>query len=299
MNETSSFSVPDGPFVSALWVKEAASQEGLRLVDIRGRVLPPDAPPPRYQPKRDDYVAGHLPGAVFVDWTRDIVDLDDAVPSQIAPPDKFAACMGGLGIGNDTWVVVYDDYSHMFAGRLYWALRYFGHSRVRVLEGGLSAWQQAGGVLTQEVPTYAPQTFVPKVQPPLRRTADQVADAMARGVTLLDARGAAQFEGLTSAAKRAGHIPGARNVPYPSLLEDPAGPLRTESELGRIFELVGVSTTEPEQEIIVYCNGGISATVPLLALHRLGMTNVSLYDGSWNEWGNDPNRPLETGKSRS
>lgn len=304
MPANSKLRTPNPPLVSVEWLarrlEDTATSQGrdpaLRVVDVRGQVLPPTAPPPRYLPKVADYAAGHLPGAVFVDWTRDIVDLADPVPVQVAGPSAFAAQMGRLGVGDETLVVAYDDYSHVFAGRLAWALRYYGHDEVRILEGGLHAWKAAGLPLVTEVPSPAPAVFHgghPSPRLALRRTADEVVAAIGRGAFLLDARSAAQFEGKTSAAKRAGHIPTARNVPYPTLLQGPEGAFKSDAELRQAFASVGLDVDAPPKEVIVYCNGGVSATVPLTALQKLGVEGVALYDGSWNEWGADASRPIE------
>ena len=300
MSTASELVLPEGPLVSVAWLAHNvahAAGTALRIVDIRGKTLPPSAPPPRYLAKPEEFALGHIPGAVFVDWTRDIVDPDDAVPVQIAKAERFAARMGSLGIGDETAVVVYDDYSHMFAGRLHWALRYYGHDAVRILEGGLKAWADAGLSLEASgsgaEPT--PAIFTPRPRPELRRTADEVAQAIARGALLIDARGVPQFTGQVSAASRSGHIPTARNVPYPTLLTGPEGAFLPPSELRAAFTKAGIDANAltPEREIIVYCNGGISATVPMTALALLGIRDVALYDGSWNEWGNDASRAIE------
>lgn len=271
----------------------------LRVIDVRGAVLPPSAPPPRYRAKREAYDEAHLPGAAFIDWTSDIVDIEDPVPVQVAPPAKIASLLGALGVGDGSFVVAYDDYSMMFAGRLAWVLRYYGHDEVAVLEGGIAAWRAAGLPTTDEVPRHAAATFTPRARPALRRTADEVAGAIARGALVVDARSAAQYEGTASAARRAGHVPGARNVPYPSLLEGPDEGFLPDERLREVFAAAGVDVAAlpAEREVIVYCNGGVSATVPLMALARLGRTDVALYDGSWNEWGNDDALPIRTGSA--
>jgi thiosulfate/3-mercaptopyruvate sulfurtransferase len=286
--------LPDGAVVSTEWLAAHLNDPQLHVVDVRGKVLPPGSSP-RYLPKRADYDASHVPGAVFVDWTRDIVDVDDPVPAQIARPEAFARRMGELGVGDDAVVVAYDDYDHAFAGRLAWALRYYGHDGVRVLDGGWSRWIAEGRPVTPDVPRPAPAHFTPRTRDALRRTADQVERALEDpAVLLIDARPAEQYVGTMSAAARSGHIPGARNVPYARLV-DATGRFLPESELSRVFAEAGIDVRHLPREIVVYCNGGVTCTVPLNALRMLGRDDVAVFDGSWNEWGNDPGRPIRSG----
>jgi thiosulfate/3-mercaptopyruvate sulfurtransferase len=292
MTEKHLLKLPDGPLVSSEWLAEHLS--AVRVVDVRGKVLPPDAPKPRYQPKRVDYEASHVPGAVFVDWTRDIVDLDDPIPAQIAPPERFARAMEALGIGDDTPVVAYDDYSSMFAGRLAWALRYYGHERVRVLDGGWALWLSEGRPITADTDVYRASHFTPRANAALKRTADEVAAAIGRGALLIDARAPAQFEGKASAASRAGHIPGAKNVHYAKLIDPATGRLVSKDQVKKVFAEAGIDLERLPAEVVCYCNGGVSATVPRMAIAvATGRDDIAIYDGSWNEWGNDPSRPIE------
>ncbi|MBV9948204.1 MAG: sulfurtransferase [Myxococcales bacterium] len=286
---------PDPTLVSTEWLAAHLHDPAVRVVDIRGKVLPPGSQP-RYVPKRDDYDAGHLPGAVFVDWTRDIVDADDPVPAQIAKPQAFAAKMGELGIGDATMVVAYDDYRHIFAGRLAWALRYYGHDAVRVLDGGWSRWAAEARPTSREVPHPAPATFSARPRPELRRTADEVARAIGNpDVLLVDARPPEQYAGDASAARRAGHIPGARNVHYGALVDPATGRFLPPDAMAEVFARAGIDVAHLPGEIVVYCNGGVSCTVPLEAFRAFGRSDVAVYDGSWNEWGNDDRRPIATG----
>ena len=286
-----------GPVVvSTEWLAAHLGAPDLRVVDIRGKILPPGSSP-RYLPKRAEYDAAHVPGAVFVDWTRDIVDPSDPVPVQIAGPDAFAARMGELGIGDGTLVVAYDDYDHVLSGRIDWALRYYGHDAVRILDGGWSRWTAEGRPASSEVPAPAPARFTARPRAALRRTADEVMRGLGSpDVLLLDARAPDQYSGAVSAAGRGGHIPGAHNVHYARMIDTETGRFLPAGELARVFAEAGVDLNRLPSELVVYCNGGVSCTVPLAALRLLGRDDVAVYDGSWNEWGNDPQRPVRTGR---
>jgi thiosulfate/3-mercaptopyruvate sulfurtransferase len=307
--------------VSTEWLAAHLGDPDLRVADVRGKVLPPGSKP-RYLAKRVDYDAAHIPGAVFIDWTRDIVDPADPVPMQIAQPGPFAAKMAELGIGARTLVVAYDDYDHIFAGRFAWALRYYGHDRVRVLDGGWARWvaesravdakaspavdakaspvvdAKASPVADAAPNLSAPsEAFVATARPALRRTADEVARSLGRpDVLLIDARPAEQYAGAVSAATRSGHIPGAFNVPYARLVDPATGRFLEARALARAFQESGVDVAALPREVVVYCNGGVSCTVPLNALRLLGRDDVAVYDGSWNEWGEDASRPIKAGE---
>jgi thiosulfate/3-mercaptopyruvate sulfurtransferase len=282
--------------VSTAWLEANLGSAALRVVDVRGKVLPPGSKP-RYIAKREDYERGHVPGAVFVDWTTDIVDLNDPVPVQIAQPAFFAKKMEELGISDGTLVVAYDDYNHAFASRFAWALRFYGHDDVRILDGGFSRWVAEGRPTTRELPAAtAHGRFTARTSAALRRTADEVARGLGDAdVLLIDARAPDQYEGLASAASRAGHIPGARNVHYARLVDAETGTFLPLGDLRRVFREAGIDVDGLPREVIVYCNGGVTCTVPLAALQMLGRGDVAVYDGSWNEWGNDPSRPMTTG----
>lgn len=291
----STLDLPPGPLVSTEWLAQHLDDPQVRIVDIRGTVLPPEMPKPHYFPKREEYEAGHIPGAVFVDWTRDIIDPDDPVPAQIAPPERYAAQMSALGIGDDTLVVAYDDYYSIFAGRLLWTLRYYGHDAVRVLNGGWLKWLAEGRPVSRDIPTYPPATFTPRPRPEMRRTADEVMAALQRGAAVIDARQAPEYEGQLSRAARGGHIPGARNAYYRHLASGEHNTFAPPAVLRTVLADAGVDVDDLPDEVVVYCNGGVSATVVMLALELVGRPGAAVYDGSWNEWGNDPSRPLVTG----
>ncbi len=301
MNEPGA--VESAVVVSSEWLAAHLGEPNLRIVDVRGKVLPPGNKP-RYLAKRSDYEASHIPGAVFVDWTRDLIDPADPVPMQVAGPEAFSAKMAELGIGRETLVVAYDDYDHIFAGRLAWALRYYGHDAVRILDGGWSRWVREGRATRSSAEGDSSQAFCPSpfgagARPELRRTAEDVVKLRGRApgeVLLIDARAPEQYAGTVSASARGGHIPGARNVPYDKLVDAETGTFLPATELAHVFGDSGIDVTSLPREIVVYCNGGVSCTIPLNALRILGRDDVAVYDGSWNEWGADAARPIRIGR---
>lgn len=286
--------LPPGPLVSTEWLHAHLDAPNLRIVDVRGLVKPPTEPKPHYFASRHLYEAGHVPGAVFVDWTRDIVDLADPVPVQVASPQEYAAAMSRLGIGDETTVVAYDANVPFFAARLLWTLRYYGHPSVRVLDGGIGKWQAEGRPLEATQPHYPPAQFTPRVMPDLRRTVDEVFADLHGATLLIDARSPAEFRGEESRAARGGHIPGAQNVFYGTFLAGPHKTFAPRDELRARFAEAGVDVDAAHDlEVVMYCNGGVSALVTALALEIAGGPQAAVYDGSWNEWGNRDDLPLE------
>jgi thiosulfate/3-mercaptopyruvate sulfurtransferase len=286
------------PLVNTEWLQDHLEDPEVRVVDIRGYVKKTDLGGGRqsaeYLPAREKYDEAHFPGAVFVDWTRDITDPDDPVPAQIAPPDRFADLMGSLGIGDDTHVVVYDHAGGQFATRLWWALTYYGHDRVSVLDGGWNKWAAEGRPTTAEIPNPAPATFTPKTRHGWRKEAEGVLSASRTGEALvLDARDEGQYTGaVTRGEGRPGHVPGARHLHADGLF-GPDGTFLSDEDLEEKLREAGVPE-DREAPLVAYCNGGVAATVPLFALRKLGYRNLSNYDGSWNEWGAREDLPAES-----
>jgi len=248
------------------------------VLDVRGRH--PSSPLPHA--KRAEYDVAHIPGAVFVDWERDFINPHDPVPVQVADPDGFAARAGELGVGDGDLVVTYDDYYGIFAARVAWAFRYYG-AESRVLDGGWTTWKDEGREVSEGVTDTVTQQFTARPRPRLRRTLAEVERARARGATLVDARPRHLFLGESGAANT-GHIPGSRCLPYQELVDGATGLWAEPAAIARLARDAGIDPDHPPTELIATCGSGVSATVALLALERLGIHADGVYDGSFNEW---------------
>ncbi|MUT65947.1 sulfurtransferase [Paenibacillus sp. NEAU-GSW1] len=276
--------------VDAEWVRSRQSaSEQLVIADVR--FSPKDA-----QYGRNAYDKGHLPGAVFVDFKADLTDpaREHGGRSPLPSPERLAGVFGGLGIDQSTTVVVYEDGNGPAASRLWWILKYFGHDNVYVLDGGYSAWTAVGFPVTDEPSALERRTFVPAVRPELLAEVADVRAASERRVTsaLVDSRDANQYLGLEAPFDPiAGRIPGAVNYFWKDALNED-GSWKSPEQLRERFG--GVASAS--DEIIVYCNSGISATPNVLALQEAGFTRVKLYAGSWSDWISYEENPIATGE---
>ena len=238
------------------------------------------------------YAAGHVPGAVFLHCDRDLSGAMSGGNGRhpLPDPERLAQRLGDIGIGALTQVVVYDDAQGMIAGRLWWLLRWLGHDAVALLDGGLPAWQAAGGTLTSVVPTLLPRAFVTRPQD-LSVNADYVLERLETPhMRLVDARGADRFRGESETIDPvAGHIPGAVNRCFKdNLLPDgrfkPAARLRA--------EWLAVLAGSPPDLVVHQCGSGVSACLNMVAMEVAGLPGSRLYAGSWSEWCADPGRPV-------
>lgn len=260
----------------------------LRLVDVRFELADPAA-------GRRAYLAGHLPGAVFLDLDEDLSSPRSANGHggrhPLPDPQALAGRLGELGIGNGDEVVVYDQDSGMFAARAWWLLRWLGHQRVRVLNGGFAAWRRASLPVETEVPAPEPVPYAADPHPEMVVDHDWVERRLDDPSTLLvDARAPERYRGETEPLDpRAGHIPGALNRPYAGNVAGgrflPKDALRQ-----RFLDL------EEAERVVVYCGSGVSAAHDALAMEEAGLPLPLLYAGSWSDWASREDAPVETGE---
>jgi thiosulfate/3-mercaptopyruvate sulfurtransferase len=278
------------PLISADDLRALVDAGGadLRIVDCRWVLGQPGA-------GETAYGTGHLPGAIHLDLDEDLADRDGyGAPGRhpLPSPAEVALTLGLAGIGDSDLVVAYDDVGGWVAARLWWMLDVLGHAEVAVLDGGIRAWQAAGGELTTAIPTLPPAEL---------HLADAWTHVIDReelrsrlgSVVLLDARGAPRYRGETEPIDPvAGHIPTARNVPYDDNLAEPNGPFRPTDELARRFAELGADGSGGP--VVTSCGSGVSALHHALALRAAGLPDPILYVGSYSDWSRS-GEPVATG----
>jgi thiosulfate/3-mercaptopyruvate sulfurtransferase len=296
-----------GPLVDTAWLADHIQDANLRIIDARWR---------EDGSSRQAYAAGHIPGAVPLDWRIDLGETRQGVRDLLLSPERFAGVMGRSGIGNETFVVAYAEKDYSGAARLWWALRHYGHEKVAVLDGGMTRWMAEGRPLSTETPDPAPAVFIPREVPKWRVAGWEILAHMRnqRGeFYLVDNRPPEQYQGravwttkgsfyLPSGEEwveaegkplRGGHIPGAVNLPSTQFLHPVDWTFRSREELR---QLLLARQVYPEGRVITYCGVGISASLGLFALYLAGYRDLALYDASWDEWGADSRFPVESGE---
>ncbi|MFC4098786.1 sulfurtransferase [Paenibacillus xanthanilyticus] len=266
--------------VSAKWVLARMYEPDVVIVDCRFALGKPDS-------GREAYEESHLPGAIYLDLEQDLsapVEADGRGGRHPLPdPAALAARIGKAGISNESRVVAYDDQGGAMASRLWWLLKYLGHDNVSVMDGGFKGWKEAGFPVTAEQKITIPAQFLATVQHNLLAEVYDVQDVVAgaKQATLIDSREPARYRGEVEPIDRvAGHIPGAKNVLWTEG-RGADGLWKSAEEQAARFEGLGLAK---DDEIIVYCGSGVTATPNVMALQEAGYTNVKLYAGSWSDW---------------
>jgi thiosulfate/3-mercaptopyruvate sulfurtransferase len=284
-------SIADDPLVSTQWLADRLGDADVRVVDASFK-MPGVLPLPA-----DDFLAAHIPGAVFFD-VESISDHTNPLPHMFPSAEQFARDVAALGISSDDVVVLYDSGGWVAAPRAWWMFLSFGHGNVRVLDGGLQKWRAEGRALQSGPASPKLGKFSAKFDPSYIRGKAQLVDNLgSRREQVIDARARNRFEGTVAEPRpglRAGHIPASLNLPYGELIDPATATMRPLAELRALFGGEGLDLARP---VVTTCGSGVSAAVLTLALYRLGLRGTAIYDGSWTEWGSPEGPPIATGSA--
>ena len=277
---------PDS-LVSTEWLAANLTAADLRLVDASWHM------PGSGRDARGEYGRCHIPGAVFFD-IDEIADQASDLPHMLPTAEAFADKVGALGLGDGCRIVVYDSHGLMSATRVWWTLRVFGHRSVAVLDGGLPKWIAEKRPIDDRPTPPRHLHFTSRIDHTLVRDMIQLrANLASRHEQVLDARGQGRFHGTEPEPRpglRSGHIPGSFNLPFTSML-DPATKTLLPAEF--LFQGLHAAGVDMNRPVVCTCGSGITAAVLFFGLHLLGHKDISLYDGSWAEWGRPGDNPVE------
>lgn len=269
--------------VSTQWVADHLDDPDVRVVESNEDALL--------------YDTGHIPGAVQVDW---FTTLQDPVRRDFVDREAFEEICAERGIDNETTVVFYGDKSNWFASYALWLFQYYGHEKVKIMDGGRKKWKQEGRPMTREEPDYPEREYAAEEpNQEIRAYREDVFDHLEQGLPLVDVRSEEEFRGELlhmpdypqEGAMRGGHIPGAKNISWSEAIDEDDGTFLPPEDLRELYESKGIT---PDNEVIAYCRIGERSSHTWFVLHHLlGYPKVKNYDGSWTEWGNLVDAPIE------
>ncbi|WP_075982066.1 sulfurtransferase [Bacillus massilinigeriensis] len=276
-------------FVDCLWLKEHLSQEKIRIVDCRFHMGQPEE-------GKNLFLQEHIPGAVYFDLEKDLSSPIEKHGGRHPLPnfEIFRALLESSGIDRDTTVIAYDGGQEAFASRLWWLMKYVGHDKVYILNGGFTEWKRADYPVEQSIPSYPKTNISFNFQPQMLATFEEVKSIVENprpDVVLIDSRERNRYLGLNEPIdKKAGHIPGAINKVWTDGFQD--GNFKNNSEQKDRFNNI-----HPSSQVIVYCGSGVTATPNYLALKAAGFKNIKLYIGSFSDWISYEENVVETGEA--
>ena len=276
--ETSGRSYAKDVLVDAEWIEANMEDSGVRVLEVGGNA--------------DAFGEGHLPGASFLSMGQ-LSNPDDPIRGQIATEAQVSAALSGAGVGRDQTVVLYDRRNNLLAARAYWVLKYFQHADVRIYNGGAPKWTEDGRALSTETTEYEPSDYqAGPADPEIRTTWQYVVDHTDDPSTLFcDTRGPDEYLGRDVRADRGGHIPGSINVEWTAAVNS-NGTFKSADALAALYGGAGFT---PDRQIITYCQSGVRGAHTWFVLSELlGYPSVRNYDGSWGEYGNNPESPIES-----